>query len=410
MILRTIIFALLLFLIEFYFLNKTVKSVKTLFPNLTPFKKNIYNLILLFFFNIYPLFLIFVWTYSTITGASVLVPENTFFDYLVIYPFWIYIFIAVQCVLFFLLLDIIRFIFFPFYRKIKKKIYFYQSVIVAALIAVFVIYVPFRILYDYNHVQVRMIDYYSGDVPGKLDNLKIALISDVQADRYTDGKRLGNYISLVNEQSPDLVLIGGDVITSTPEFIDTAAEYLGKIKSKYGIYSCVGDHDNWAYRRDYARSLREVKSALFLKGIKMLDNKDTVLNIRGEKILITFITNTYVEHINKNELVHLTGNSQNYALKILLTHQPRQNVVTQAIKSGYDLFLAGHTHGGQVTFLFPVINLTPTLLETRYVRGNFHFGNMLMIVTRGLGMSLVPLRYNSTPEISIINIRKHKSS
>ena len=70
----------------------------------------------------------------------------------------------------------------------------------------------------------------------------------------------------------------------------------------------------------------------------------------------------------------------------------------------YDLFLAGHTHGGQITFLFPFLNLTPTMFETKYIRGKYEMGKMLIIITRGLGMSLVPMRYNSTPEITIINV------
>ena len=93
-------------------------------------------------------------------------------------------------------------------------------------------------------------------------------------------------------------------------------------------------------------------------------------------------------------------------LKIVLIHQPNSQAVQSAARAGYNLFLAGHTHGGQVSFLFPFINLTPTLLETRFVKGDFHFGQMLMIVTRGLGMSLVPMRYNSTPEITVIVLRK----
>ena len=71
----------------------------------------------------------------------------------------------------------------------------------------------------------------------------------------------------------------------------------------------------------------------------------------------------------------------------------------------YDLFLAGHTHGGQITILFPFVNLTPTLLETKYVKGDFTFDDMNIVVTRGLGMSLAPVRYNSTPEVTLIVLK-----
>ena len=78
-----------------------------------------------------------------------------------------------------------------------------------------------------------------------------------------------------------------------------------------------------------------------------------------------------------------------------------------------DLYLAGHTHGGQISFVFPFVQFTPTMFETRYIRGDFWFDNpgkpgtsMLMVVTRGLGMSLAPIRYNSTPEVTLIVLQK----
>ncbi|HEY6905884.1 MAG TPA: metallophosphoesterase, partial [Ignavibacteriaceae bacterium] len=270
-----------------------------------------------------------------------------------------------------------------------------------------IIYVPVRVVIDYNVVSTRIVEYRQSNLPAELNNFRITFISDIQADAYTDAARLGRFIGRVNETDPDLVLIGGDIITSTPDYIDEAAEYVGKIKSRYGVYSCIGDHDNWAYRDDYGRSLREIEGAMRKYNVKMLNNKDTVINIKNSGIGITFLTSTYVEHINGVLLDTLIQQQDHSNFKILLVHQPNTLAVQKAAEAGYNLFLAGHTHGGQVTFLFPFINLTPTLLETRYVRGDFHFGRMLMIVTRGLGMSLVPLRYNSTPEITVIVLRKN---
>jgi predicted MPP superfamily phosphohydrolase len=93
-------------------------------------------------------------------------------------------------------------------------------------------------------------------------------------------------------------------------------------------------------------------------------------------------------------------------LKIFLTHQPQPYLIESGQKNNFDLLLAGHTHGGQITFVFPFVQLTPTMLETSYIRGDFWFNSMLMIVSRGLGMSLAPVRYNSTPEITLINLVK----
>ena len=275
-----------------------------------------------------------------------------------------------------------------------------------AITLFFAFYVPARIIYDYNTVDIRSVNYLKENLPKELDGFKIAFISDIQADRYTDEKRLERYIDKINESNPDLVLIAGDVITSTPDYIETAAKYIGKIKSKYGIYSCVGDHDNWAYRQDYVRSLREIKKSLNDYKIEMPDNELRYIKIDSSRIGITFITNTYVSDISETTLKNLAS-SNKAEFKIFLTHQPREFLIKSATKNNYDLFLAGHTHGGQITLLFPFVQLTPTLIETNYIKGDFYFGNMLAVVCGGLGMSLAPVRYNSTPEIVIITLNSN---
>jgi predicted MPP superfamily phosphohydrolase len=179
------------------------------------------------------------------------------------------------------------------------------------------------------------------------------------------------------------------------------------IHSKYGIYSCVGDHDNWAYRNDNERSRMEITKALAEQNIFMYDDKKISLLIDEAKIGITFATETYPKRISLNALDSLVDHSaSDNNLNIMLVHQPRQVVIDAAVKKHYDLILAGHTHGGQITFLFPFINLTPTLIETNRIKGDFYFGKTMMVVTPGLGMSIAPVRYNSTPEVTVIDIKK----
>lgn len=135
-----------------------------------------------------------------------------------------------------------------------------------------------------------------------------------------------------------------------------------------------------------------------------MHNKNIILDVDSAKIGITFITNTYSEHITETTLDSLTTEYPECDVKIFLTHQPRQFLMDKAEQEGYDLYLAGHTHGGQLTLLFPFINLSPTLFETKYVKGDFYLNDLMVTVNRGLGMSIAPIRYNSTPEITIINL------
>ncbi len=394
---------LTIILLEFYFSRKISRALKIYFPASERYIKWGKNFFLIAL-NIFPFYVLIMWIISRISETRLSLPENFFFDYFIMYPFWVCAMIILQITLFFLVLDILKIPLLLFSKNVRDKVKKFEAKIIIAITILFFIYVPARIIYDYNFVSIRITEHKIENLHPDLNNLRIAFISDTQADRYTDEKRLMNFIDKVNSTNPDLVLIAGDVITSTPDYIGTAAEYLGKLKSKYGVYTCVGDHDNWAYREDNPRSIREITEELQKYNVKMFNNERLTLNINNSKVNITFITNTYVERIAPSLLDSLSNHSSDYDLKIFLTHQPREYLIQAAQRHSYDLFLAGHTHGGQVTLLFPFINLTPTLIETNFVKGDRKLGKMLAIVTRGLGMSLAPIRYNSTPEVTLISI------
>jgi hypothetical protein len=406
-ILWILVAIVLLFVIEYYFIRKVRSSIKILFPKfqLSKYKKAI--IVFIIYINFYMIIVIVAYLYTFVaSGDRPVPPESGLFDYLILFPFWISMLIFVQCGLLYLLLDLLKLILFPLYKKYKVKLQPLQAKIILAIAFFFMVYVPIRVIYDFNTVSLRVVEFKKKNLPADLQGLKIAFISDIQADRYTNDTRLERFISKVNSTNPDLVLVAGDMITSSPDYINTSAKYVGKLKSKYGIYSCVGDHDNWAYWRDSERSLREVMEAMTKNNIQMIDNGRRIINVNNSEVNVTFVTNTYVETISAETLDSLTQLEKDYDLKIFLTHQPRNKFIDAAIKHNYDLLLAGHTHGGQVTFFFPFYNLSPTLIETKYVRGDFKFGDMLMIVTRGLGMSLLPLRYNSTPEVTLIVLKE----
>lgn len=396
----------LIILLEYYFYKKFTNSLIAVLCPVNPKKLKRIIAAVLLFLNLYLFIGLFVILSVSFGGGSRphFPPDNLLFDVFIQFPFWIMIFIVFQSFLFLILIDLLRLVLFPLYRKHRGKVKSILYKVQFALIVFFIVYVPARSYYDYSTVSLRVVEFHKKDLPEALNNFSLVLIADVQADKYTNAERLNRFISKVNSLNPDLVLVGGDIITSTPNYINLGAEYIGKIKSKHGVFSCVGDHDNWAYRPDIMRSRREVTQALARYNVKMYDDRNISLSVDTAKIRITFITNTYSESIKNHALDSLTNGGNGSTLKILLTHQPRQFILDEAIRKNYDMYLAGHTHGGQVTFLFPFINLTPTLIETKYVRGDFRFGNLLMVVNRGLGMSLVPLRYNSTPEVTLIKL------
>jgi len=400
-IIRLLIGITLLALVEIYFIKKFGLAVKNLFPSFHQKRYKIIKRIFLLWMNFYPLVLIAIFVYFAITSEYVTQPESRIIDYLLIYPFWIGFVLMVQTTIYFIIVDLITLIGYPLIKKHKPVFVKWKSVFIFILICSFAVYIPIRVIYDYNEVSVREVEFKKENLLQSLNNLKIAFISDIQADHYTDEGRLEKFINLVNSSNPDLILIAGDLVTTGPDYINISAKHVGRLVAKYGIYSCIGDHDNWAYRNDNKRSINEITDALLNNNVEMVDNGDRYINIDSSSIGITFITNTYVETVQPKILDTLSSNNGG-DLKIFLTHQPRQHLIEAAKKNNFDLYLAGHTHGGQISFIFPFVQLTPTLFETKYIQGDFWFDKMLVIVTRGLGMSIAPLRYNSTPEITLI--------
>ena len=403
-ILRLLIGIAILVAAEFYFIKRLNIAVKYFYPKFYQGKFRLIRKVFIVWMNLYPLVLLFIFTYFGITGAYLTAPESWIVDYFLIYPFWISFILMIQCFLFFIPMDLIKLLTSLSTRIDKDKLVRIHSGLVFIIAGFFILYIPIRVIYDYNTVDVRKINFEIKTLSPSLENFRITFISDIQADHYTDQARLEKFVNTVNSLNPDLVLIAGDLITTGPDYISISGQEVGKIKSKYGVYSCVGDHDNWAYRNDYARSLAEVEAALYANKVQMVDNGIRTINVGDSEIDITFITNTYVETVSEIILDSLSSNSFG-DLKIFLAHQPRPHLIETAQKNNFDMYLAGHTHGGQITFVFPFIQLTPTMFETKYTKGDFWFGSMLLVVTRGLGMSLAPIRYNSTPEVTLITLR-----
>jgi len=402
-IIRLLIGIAILFAAEFYFINRLNFATKYFFPKFYDKSYRLVRKIFLIWINLYPLFLIFLFTYFGITGSYLTSPENWIVDYFLIYPFWIAFILMIQCFLFIIPLHLLKLLASTIFKSRTEYFAKAFSVLTFIIVGFFILYIPIRVIYDYNTVDIREVKYEKKNLPAPLENFRIGFISDLQADHYTDKSRLQKFIDKVNSLNPDLILIAGDLITTGPDYIKLSGEEVGKLKAKYGVYSCVGDHDNWAYRNDYAKSVAEVEASLYANNVLMIDNGIRTVTVDSSEINITFITNTYVQTVPTKILDSLTSNNTG-DFKILLAHQPQQFIIDAAKKNNYNLYLAGHTHGGQITFVFPFIQLTPTMFETSYTKGNFWFGDMLLIVTRGLGMSLAPIRYNSTPEVTLITL------
>jgi len=237
------------------------------------------------------------------------------------------------------------------------------------------------------------------DVPGlspDLDGLRLLLLSDIHMGAFLNARSLERVIAQSNELKPAIAFITGDLISVAEDPLDSCLELLSRVRSDYGLYGCLGNHEVYAEAEDYT-----TKAGRRL-GIDFLRAETRSLRIGSAELNIAGVDYEPFER-RGHYLRNASGLVRPGALNVLLSHNP--DVFPAAARLGYDLMLAGHTHGGQVTFEILNRHLNPARILTPYVRGLYRQGNSSCYVTRGIGTLGVPVRLGAKPEISLLTLR-----
>lgn len=232
-----------------------------------------------------------------------------------------------------------------------------------------------------------------------LKGLKVVLFSDLHVKTYQK-KNLIRVIDKINEQQPDIVLNTGDFVSAENKKysmpIEETARELSRIKAKYGTYAVLGNHDWW-------QGGEKIERALEKNGITVLGNENTYITINGKKIYIVGVEDMTTRNIN---LAKALKNVSSPA--ILMTHSPDlfpyiTKPANQKLTGKVNLVLAGHTHGGQVVFPFIGPVIVPSEYDKKYASGLFEENGHKMFVTKGIGTSILHVRFNCIPEIVVLN-------
>lgn len=386
----------ILILIYFFVFLKISNAIKQV--------THINKIIVDFFATLVPIYLL---SYLVIVLIAYLIGSNAImsylrfgnkvFDALFTYPFWFGLVFVVQSLFLILAFELIKFLvsIIPISLIHERINFLYPRLIILTLFAT-ALYSGIKIYIDSNSIKLNTINFKVSGINSSSWNLKIAHISDIQADIRTEKEKIEKYITIVNSLNPDIVVFTGDLITYGTAYIPIAVEMLSKIKSKYGTYSCIGDHDYWAGLENIRREMKK-------QGINLYDDENVNIKINGVNIRLSIVTNIYSRRPTLETLNKLA--SENDAdLKIFITHQPSEKLVEFANKNGYKIFLAGHTHGGQVVFSIFGYKIIPSRIETKYVSGKYFVDSMLVNVNNGLGFTFAPIRFNAPAEITLINL------
>ncbi len=324
--------------------------------------------------------------------------DNYLVDLLLSYPFWIALVVIIQLFILYALLDVLDLAAKRFLPSFRRLLQASNATLVLGLLCFVAIYSIATVVRD--TWTVRVVEHAVPLPEGfaSLKGFRIAQISDVQVDGRTTSKILHNYVERVNGLRPDLILFGGDLVTSGTSYIDSAAHVLGKLRARYGTVAAVGDHDIFTDKPGVFKALQR-------EGIKVIEDSTVLLRIDASTIALSVVTYTYPERPTPSQLEKLSSGAEN-TFKVFLVHQPAEKIVEFAQRKGYQLLLAGHTHGGAIAFGIPgLFLLAPSNFETRYVSGAYQVGHMTVSVTNGLGFTLAPIRYHAPAEIVVVTLR-----
>jgi hypothetical protein len=234
------------------------------------------------------------------------------------------------------------------------------------------------------------------NLPAGLQGLTIAQVSDVHSGVYMTERDIRDIVEIVNGLHPSLIALTGDHVDNNDAQIPAVHNTMRLLKSDYGVYGCLGNHDHFA-------TAEKVTAALQAINVTMLDNAHRTLTINGEKLSIVGVDDAGRGAGNFANLDEAVKGLDPESFNVLLSHRP--DFFTKAKSSGMDLTLSGHTHGGQVGIEFWRINLNPVYLVHKYARGLYHEDGKQLYVNVGVGMVGVPIRL-VPPEITLITLQR----
>lgn len=245
-----------------------------------------------------------------------------------------------------------------------------------------------------NWVEVVPIDITIPNLSPVFDDFRIVQISDIHASHAMPQKRLNRFIDIVNRQQPDAIAITGDIITKHKNFNAVKLEQtLSRLISKSGTLAVLGNHDHWPAK------IVKLKKLLINSNIANLDNEVYVIQRGKQKLAIAGMDDPYWGHPDLGKVV---DNLPSEYPAILLVHEP-DYIGKSAKTHRFALQLSGHSHGGQIRppFFEP---LTLPSGGKKYFIGLNKLENTMVYTNRGLGMTNLPLRFNSRPEITVFNL------
>ena len=279
----------------------------------------------------------------------------------------------------------------------KKKFIF--LVVVAIVLVVLVIWIA----WGNTALELNTYTVSSAKLPQSFDGYRIAHVSDLHnAEMGKDNEKL---LTILRDADPDMIAITGDLIDSRSTNVEIALNFIREAVKIAPCYYVTGNHEARVNEYD------ELKSGMESAGVIVLEDAQTEISLDGDTITLIGVNDPsyqtdYLfgdsETVMNTKLEELR--TENGEFTVLLSHRPE--LFDAYTDHGMDLVLSGHAHGGQ--FRLPFIGglVAPNQgLFPEYDAGIYKEDNTNMLVSRGVGNSILPFRINNRPEVILIELQ-----
>lgn len=244
----------------------------------------------------------------------------------------------------------------------------------------------------------------SDRIPAGFSGYRIAQVSDLHNAEFGTGNI--KLLQIISENAPDIIVITGDLVDMNHTNIDVALDFAKNAIQIAPVYYVNGNHEAGLSQYD------KLKEGLETVGVIVLEDEVIQLNHNGSTLTLIGLSDPNYAIRNdvfdetpamvSTKLSGLQENENGYT--ILLSHRPE--LFETYVNCGMDLVFSGHAHGGQ--FRLPFIGglVAPNQgLFPKYDAGLYTDGTTNMIVSRGIGNSIIPIRFNNRPEVVLVELR-----
>lgn len=288
-----------------------------------------------------------------------------------------------------------------------------------------------------NWIEVKNIDLNLPKLSQEFENWKIVQVSDIHISEWMTEKRLENIVNLINEETPDIVVLTGDFFSQNTTYsrrmnkasMPSINEYptifkriinktglyesnwekrsfdddrqvlsntLSKLKPRYKSFSVLGNHDYGTNFSLVEKGLKDANIINLKNDVYTFENNDNHLNIAGVDDIL----------FRKDNLDLVLEKLPKTGVNILLAHEP-DFAPQSAASNRFEVQLSGHSHGGQVYIPFFGAPFLPPYGEI-YIDGLYKVKNMIQYTNRGVGMAYPYIRFNCRPEITIFTLHSNR--